>query len=53
MHYLANDPGIEYILVIKVLIPRGGGSGHVHYLANVPKKCSCLVISKNAMQVPM
>ena len=24
MHYLANVPGIEHILAIKVLMPRGG-----------------------------
>ena len=39
MHYLANIPGIEHILAIKVLMPvGGGGSGHMHHLANVPKK---------------
>ena len=27
MHYLANVPGIEHILAIKVFMPGGGGSG--------------------------
>ena len=27
MHYLANVPGIEHILAIKVLMPVGGGGG--------------------------
>ena len=37
-HYLANVPGIEDILAIKVLMPVGGGGGsrQMHYLANVP-----------------
>ena len=37
MHYLANVPQIEHILAIKVLMPVGGGSRHMHYLADVKK----------------
>ena len=36
---LANVPGIEHILAIKVLMPSGeggGGSRQMHYSANVP-----------------
>ena len=39
MDYSANVPGNEHILATKVLMPGGGeGSGHMHFLANVPKK---------------
>ena len=38
MDYLANVPGIEQVLAIKVLMPDwqgDGGFGQMHYLANV------------------
>ena len=55
MHYLANVPGSEHILAIKVLAAVGGGGGGPDkctiWLMYHIKKCSCMVISQNAMHV--
>ena len=50
LHYLANVPGIEPIVAIKLLMPRGGAGKCTIWLMS-QKKCSCPVISQNAIHV--